>query len=170
MQAVGPSNTFWKGALCAMVEIKMMRPGEEEIVSALVTLTFQHEVAPLYTEEGVNEFLSYVTPDSLKSRLARNHVVLVAFQEEVIIGMIELRNYCHVSLLFVDPRYQHKGVGHRLVTEAFKLIQTHNNEVCEVTVNSSPNAVEAYKRFGFQVTNELQVKNGIGFVPMTLFL
>lgn len=151
-----------------MVKIQIMRPGEERDVSDLVTSTFQHNVAPLYPQEGLQEFLSYANPDALKTRLARNHVVYVASQDETIVGMIELRDYCHVSLLFVDPMHQRKGVGLLLVNEALRLIETHNPEVREVTVNSSPNAVEAYKHFGFQVTGELQVKNGIGFVPMTL--
>jgi ribosomal protein S18 acetylase RimI-like enzyme len=153
-----------------MIKIEFMRPGEERAVSDLVTSTFQHDVAPLYAQEGIHEFLSYADPGALRTRLSRNHVVLVASQDKSIVGMIELRDYCHVSMLFVDPMHQRQGVGLLLVNEALRLIKEHNPEVGEVTVNSSPNAVEAYKRFGFQITGELQVKNGIGFVPMTLSL
>jgi ribosomal protein S18 acetylase RimI-like enzyme len=153
-----------------MIEIKIMSPGDERVVSELVISTFQHDVAPHYAQEGISEFLSYANPDSLKTRLARNHVVLVASQNGSIVGMIELRDYCHVSLLFVDPMHQREGIGQLLLNEALKLIKTHDPEMSEVTVNSSPNAVEAYRRFGFQATGELQVKNGIGFVPMTLLL
>jgi len=156
--------------VCAMVEIKIMRPGDERVVADLVRSTFQHNVAPLYAQEGINEFLAYAHPDSLKDRLARNHMVLVASQDEAIVGMIELRDYCHVSMLFVDPMYQRKGIGRLLLNESLRLIKTYNPKGREVTVNSSPNAVEAYKLFGFQVTGGLQVKNGIGFVPMTLLL
>jgi ribosomal protein S18 acetylase RimI-like enzyme len=151
-----------------MIDIKMMSPGEERAVSDLVHSTFQHDVAPLYSREGIDEFLSYAHPDALKSRLARNHIVLVASQDNSMVGMIELRDYGHVSMLFVDPLHQRQGIGQRLLQEALQLIKTHHAGVREVTVNSSPNAVEAYKRFGFQATGPLQVKNGIGFVPMTL--
>jgi ribosomal protein S18 acetylase RimI-like enzyme len=153
-----------------MVKIMIMRPGEERVVSDLVASTFRHDVAPLYSPEGIREFLSYANPDALATRLAQNHVVLVASQDESIVGMIEIRDYCHVSLLFVEPMYQRKGIGLLLMNEALGLIKTHNPEVREVTVNSSPNAVVAYQHFGFQVTGELQVKNGIGFVPMALQL
>jgi ribosomal protein S18 acetylase RimI-like enzyme len=124
-----------------MIKIEIMRPGGERVVSALVTSTFQHDVAPLYAQEGIHEFLSYANPGALRTRLSRNHEVLVASQDESIVGMIELRDYCHVSMLFVDPIYQRKGVGRLLVNEALRLIKEHNPEVCEVTVNSSPNAV-----------------------------
>ena len=153
-----------------MIKIKIMRPGEERVVSDLVTSTFQHDVAPLYSQEGIGEFLSYANPAALATRQARNHVVFVASQDESIVGMIEVRDYCHVSMLFIEPMHHRKGVGLLLMNEALKLIKTHNPEAGEVTINSSPNAVEAYKHFGFQVTGELQVRNGIGFVPMALSL
>lgn len=82
----------------------------------------------------------------------------------------KLRDYCHVSLLFVDPIHQRNGIGLMLVNAALRLIKIHAPEVREVTVNSSPNAVDAYKRFGFRVTGDLQFKNGIAFVPMTFSL
>jgi ribosomal protein S18 acetylase RimI-like enzyme len=153
-----------------MVKIKLMRPGEEMVTSDLAVSTFQRYVAPLYTEEGIREFLSYANPSALQSRQASNHVVLVAFQGVSIVGMLELRDYCHVSMLFVDHLHQRKGIGRMLVNKALRLIQINSPEVREVTVSSAPNVVEAYIHFGFQVTGELQVKNGIAFVPMTLAL
>jgi len=153
-----------------MVKIKLLRPGEEMVISELVISTFQRYVAPLYTEEGIREFLSYANPSALQSRQARNHVVLVAFQGESIVGMLELRDYGHVSMLFVDPLHQRKGIGRMLVNEALRLIQINSPDVREVTVNSAPNVVDVYIHFGFQATGELQVKNGIAFVPMTLAL
>lgn len=150
------------------IEIRRIEPGEETLISGLVTATFQHDVAPLYSREGIREFLTYANPDALRDRQARNHTVLVAFHNQTIVGVLELREACHVSLLFVAVEYQRQGVGRRLVMEALQLIRSGFPEIQEVTVNSSPNAVGAYLRFGFQATGELQVKHGIGFVPMRL--
>jgi GNAT superfamily N-acetyltransferase len=150
------------------VKIRLMRPGEEISVSELIVRTFQRDVAPLYGEQGIREFLSYVTPEAILSRQARKHVMLVATQGEELVGALELREYSHVSLLFVEATRQRKGIGRHLMDEAIQLCKTHHSGIHEITVNASPNAVEAYKRFGFHATGELQVKNGIGFVPMTL--
>ncbi len=150
------------------VTIKHMVPGEEAVVSNLVTSTFQRNVAPLYGQEGIHEFLSYANPNALHDRQAKNHVVLVASHNRSIVGVLELRDHCHISLLFVEGFHQRQGIGRRLVNEALRMIRVHHPEMREVSVNSSPNAVDAYKRFGFQVTGQLQVKNGIGFVPMIL--
>ena len=147
-----------------------MKPDEKTEVSNLVIGTFQRDVAPLYAQEGIRAFLSYANPGELLDRQSRNHIILVACHDSQIIGALELRDYCHVSLLFVAVKHQRKGVGRSLLDEALQSIRTHHPEVGEVTVNSSPNAVAAYKRFGFHVTGEYQVKNGIGFVPMSLAL
>jgi GNAT superfamily N-acetyltransferase len=151
-----------------VVEIRLMFPGEETSVSDLIITTFQRDVASLYVEQGIREFLSYVTPEAILRRQARKHVMLVAVQGAELVGALELREYSHVSLLFVAATRQRKGIGRRLMEEALQLCKTYRPGCREITVNSSPNAVGAYKRFGFHTTGELQVKNGIGFVPMVL--
>ncbi len=154
--------------MSAIVQIKPMCAGEEIAVSDLVASTFQQDVAPFYAQEGIREFLSYADPGALQDRQARNHVVLVASQNESVVGVLELRDYCHISLLFVALKHQRQGVGRLLVDQALRLIRAHQPETRAVTVHSSPNAVEAYKRFGFQATGEYRFKNGIGFTPMSL--
>ena len=150
------------------VKIRLMHPGEETSVSDLIVRTFQQDVAPLYEKQGIREFLSYVTPEAMLRRQARKHVMLVAIQDAGLVGTLELREYKHVSLLFVEVTKQRKGIGRKLMEEALQLCKTHHPGIREITVNASPNAVEAYKRFRFHATGELQVKNGIGFVPMIL--
>lgn len=152
------------------VKIRSMYPGEETSVSDLIVRTFQRDIAPHYVEEGIREFLSYVTPEAILSRQAQNHVALVAIQDAQLVGMLELREYSHVSLLFVEATRQRKGIGRHLMEEALRLCKIHHPGLSEITVNSSPNSVEAYKRFGFYATGKLQVKNGIAFVPMALSL
>jgi hypothetical protein len=40
--------------MSATIKIRLMDPGEETVVSNLVTSTFQRDVAPLYAQVGVN--------------------------------------------------------------------------------------------------------------------
>ena len=152
------------------VAVRPILPGEEQAVSALVAATFRHDVAPLYAQEGVDEFLRYASPDKIRERQHRGHFALVAIQEGAVVGAIEVRGYGHVSLLFVDPRRQREGIGRSLLAEAMRLCEAQATCPAELTVNSSPNAVEAYRRFGFRPTADLQAKNGIKFVPMALAL
>jgi GNAT superfamily N-acetyltransferase len=147
-----------------------MAPGEHLAVGQLVERVFRHDVAPLYADEGVREFLTYATADKILDRSGRDHQVLVAMTDDALIGIIEIRHCDHISLFFIDPSYQRGGVGRKLLACALACCREHRPDVEQVTVNSSPNAVEAYLRFGFRATGPLQAKNGIGFVPMTLEL
>jgi GNAT superfamily N-acetyltransferase len=147
-----------------------MAPGEHVAVSRLVEQVFGHDVAHLYAEEGVREFLAYATADKIVDRSARDHHVLVAVAGDTLISMIEIRHADHVSMFYVDPAYQRQGVGRKLLACGLAFCREQRPDLHTVTVNSSPNAVDAYQRFGFRATGPLQVKNGIGFVPMVLDL
>ena len=66
-------------------------------------------------------------------------------------------------MLFVLPAHQRAGVGRALLD-----ILRRENPDSEFTVNSSPNAVSAYQRFGFEATGPETATSGIRFVPMRL--
>jgi len=152
------------------VTIRLMRPGEERTVSDLVVRVFTHDVGPLYAPEGIAEFVGYASSVAISERQLHGHDVLVATEENRIVGALELRDRAHVSLLFVDATDQRKGLGRLLVGEALMMCRARHPAVAEVTANSSPNAVDAYMRYGFHAKGEAQVKNGITSIPMALSL
>jgi GNAT superfamily N-acetyltransferase len=150
--------------------IRPVRPDEYEKASALVLDTFDHDVAPLYVSSGIDVFHAYAAPEAMMSRTGSGHVLLVAEMDAALVGVAEVRDYNHLSLLFVTPRVQNNGVGRKLLTEIIRLIRSRHPSQTTITVNSSPNAVEAYKRMGFQTASAPQRKDGIDFVPLMLQL
>jgi len=52
-----------------------MEPGDEERVCRLVRQVFNGFVAPLYKQEGVEEFLRYADPDLMAKRAQNNHLL-----------------------------------------------------------------------------------------------
>jgi len=132
----------------------------------LVWQTFQEFEAPDYSAEGVKEFHDFIASDSIKNLLSKSELFIWgAFDHEKIIGVIASRPPCHITLLFVDKNYHRKGVArtlHNTIIDHYKMKSEH----LEMTVNSSPYAVEAYRRLGFTETNTEQVVNGIRFIPM----
>jgi len=150
------------------VEYRFMKPGEENDAGALVRGVFRTFVAPQYSREGVDEFLRYVEPEAMATRAEANHFVLVAEVDGKIMGAIEVRNCSHISLLFVEGQFQRQGVARELLRRALEICADNQPEVREFTVNSSPNAIGAYERLGFQSLGPEQTVNGIRFVPMSL--
>lgn len=139
-----------------------------EEIHHILSRVFGEHVAPGYQQEGIQEFLTYIEPAALDARLNKNHFMLLCCHNNTIVGVIEIRNNDHVSLLFVDTAYHRKGIARRLLNMVLDICRKNNPELKEVTVHSSPNAVPIYERLGFQATKEEQLKNGIRFIPMKL--
>jgi ribosomal protein S18 acetylase RimI-like enzyme len=157
------------------VQYRFMEPSEETGVCNLVIRVFNEFIAHQYSHEGVREFLKYVQPELLLRRSQKNHFVLLATIQGKIVGMIEIRHNRHVSLLFVDKRFQQRGIGRELLRRSLKICKLEislkrSPELQGVSVNSSPNSIQIYERIGFCRKGSEQVKNGIRFTQMVLEL
>jgi GNAT superfamily N-acetyltransferase len=157
------------------VQYRFMEPSEETGVSDLVIRVFKEFIAHQYSQEGVHEFLKYVQPELFLRRSQKNHFVLLATIQDKIVGMIEIRNNRHLSLFFVDKRFQQRGIARELLRRSLKICKLEislkrSPELQEVSVNSSPNAIQIYERMGFRQKGYEQVNNGIRFTQMVLEL
>ena len=132
----------------------------------LVWGVFLEFEAPEYSDEGIREFKNFITPQAVESRIANAELfVWGCFDGNKIVGVIATRPPCHISLLFVDKAYHRKGIAKAL----YQTVMGHyrdNSDYTEMTVNSSPYALEAYRRLGFLDTDSEQTVNGLRFIPM----
>jgi GNAT superfamily N-acetyltransferase len=153
-------------------QINIREPGSDEIEIALrlVSSVFDEFVAPLFSEEGINQFRSFIELSSLEARLQENGFMLVAEMDREIVGVIAMRDWNHIFLLFVDGKKQRKGIAKMLLDQALQRCKAEGYPPERVTVNSSPNAVEAYRRMGFVQTAEEEIRQGVRAVPMAMEL
>lgn len=151
-----------------VIKICEMMHGEETVVSEIVAKVFQKYIAPGYSNRGIEEFNNYLQPDFIERRYRNQNLFYLAKDEERVIGMIELKDRNHISLLFVDDEYHKKGIAKQLFQCVLERIKHDGNVVDEITVNSSPYAVDIYEKMGFYKIEEEQEKNGIRFIPMKL--
>ncbi len=142
---------------------RQIEPSETASVAALARKVFDEFVAPHYQSDGVLEFHRYASDDALSQRHESDHVTLIAEHSGELVGMLHLRKPSHVAMLFVRSSFQHKGIGRGLLAAAGALVSDAD---CEFTVNSSPNAVSAYKHLGFHAIGAEQCVRGIRFIPM----
>lgn len=146
--------------------LRYMETGEEEKVSALIKNVFAEYIAPDYPIEGQIEFSKYIVPEAIRERVGEQHFILVAEYDHTIIGVIEVRDYYHVSLFFVDSHFMGKGIGKELYRQSLEICKRMKSEITKIEVNSSPYAVPIYEKLGFKSIGKAQTKNGIIFVPM----
>lgn len=138
-----------------------MHVDDIEAVCALILKSFSQFVAPTLNDEGIETFRAGISKNEILKRANAGSIFLVCKTNAAIVGVVELRNKNHLNLLFVDPGAQRKGIGKLLFHFLSKKIFEK-----EITVNSSLNAIEAYRQFGF-IENGLESEvRGIRYMPM----
>lgn len=156
-----------------MVSFREMRAGDADAVVELVTRTFSKFIAPGYSAEGVQHFLSGMNPERLLQLAQEGDLFLVAEAEGEIVGVISIKildRRNHIRLLFVDAEHHLRGIARQLLRKALEIRRGCDPAISEITVNSSPYAVSIYEKLGFQKLGPEQIKNGMRFTPMVLKL
>jgi GNAT superfamily N-acetyltransferase len=152
------------------IVFREIRSGEEESVYEIVIDCFNQFIAPGYSCEGIREFENYVKAGFLRERLKNRSYSFIALDKDEIVGVIEVRNISHISLLFVKQEYQNMGIAKKLVGLSLNKSKKVDHSINVIEVNSSPYAVKIYEHMGFIQVDVEQVVNGIRFVPMNLTL
>ena len=135
------------------------RLSREEIPAALelcwrVFLEFE---APVYSEEGIAAFRASLDDQERIRRLR----FYGAFHEDVLVGVLCMREPQHIGGFFVDTHYHRRGIGKKLFAA-----MRQDYEKQAFTVNASPYAVEVYRHLGFVPTDEEKTVDGLRFTPM----
>lgn len=149
------------------IEFKKMKREEIVQVSTLIENLFNEFIGIDYSQAGRATFLEYISANKLEERfLKENHFFLTAQDNGKIIGIIEVRDYNHISLLFVNKKYHNKGIARTLFQKAIDLCLQSISGPEEIEVNSSIYAEKIYQSLGFVKTQEKQQKDGIIYIPM----
>ncbi len=149
---------------------RFLQPGDEAALHTLLVTVFYEFVAQDFLPRGIEEFLSYIETDTLLKRVQGESFVMVALDGDVLVGMIEMRQYNHVALLFVNRPYQRRGIARNLLYESIVLCRLNIPTLAQITVNATPYARPIYQQFGFVQREPEQVQNGVRFIPMVLML
>jgi GNAT superfamily N-acetyltransferase len=131
---------------------------------ALVKRVFDEYCACDCDAFGLKVFHDFIDVNSFRDRNLQNSITFIAKSGGTSVGMIELRDYNHVCLLFVDKPYHAMGIAGKLFTTACKLA-LEKGSAC-IDVNASLYSVPVYEKLGFHRTDEIKEVNGIRFVPM----
>lgn len=150
---------------------KPIEKGQEQLVSDMVWEVFMEFEAPDYSEEGLKTFRAFIAPQRLQNEIENNGFkIFCCFDGDIPVGAIALNKASHVSLLFVKSSYHKRGIARKLMELAIEEIVKERSGASELTVNSSPYAVEIYKRLGFAPTDKMQEMGGLIFMPMKKYI
>lgn len=139
------------------MEIRKVEIEEIDTVVDLVNRVFFTNVAIEETEEGIETFEQSNTREFYMNA---NIITYVAIEDEKVVGMVSIRDENHISFLFVEPRYHHRGIASALMKRVFMITSQ------SLTVHSSLYAYKFYLAMGFHSTNIIQEEDGITYIPM----
>lgn len=138
--------------------------------SDLIKSLFDEFIAEDYSAEGIENFYKRISSQSILERVKSGSFINVFKSCNEIIGYIELSGINHIYLLFVKKDCQKRGIARQLIDSAIIHIQNTNSFVTDITVNSTFNSLDFYKKIGFKKMADFQYKSGITTFPMRLVI
>ena len=112
----------------------------------------------------VQAFEQYSHQDYLKHMMEENYLVMWgAYDQGTIVGMSAMQTEGHITMLYVHPMYQRRGIGKKLLEEMRKYAKSVYN-LSIVTVNAMPVWTENY--FARRKFSRMNVMPNNDFVSM----
>jgi N-acetylglutamate synthase-like GNAT family acetyltransferase len=126
--------------------------------SRLICQTIREIEGRYYSPEIIAIWLEHNSPSNLKKEADRTEFVVYE-EAGMIIGVGAIEE-THLKTIYVLPAYQGKGIG-RLILKNLEQI-AKDNGVKHLELNSTVNALNFYKRMGYQEQGFITIeKNGI---------
>jgi GNAT superfamily N-acetyltransferase len=147
------------------VKVRKIEDKDIDAVSEICMASFSKSVVGTLSEDGALSFSKIAASEAFLSRMREDNVILVAESDEVIKGVIELKEGRHLAMLFIEPEHQSKGIGRKLLLAALG----HARE-STVTVSASLSSVPAYRKFGFKCKGGIGESAGLVYQPMEIEL
>ncbi|NMS90537.1 GNAT family N-acetyltransferase [Clostridioides difficile] len=142
---------------------------EQDIRNALNLIwnVFEEFESPDYCDEGINSFHEFIEYNSIIEKVKEKTLFFWGcFDYETLIGVLSIRELNHICMLFVDKNYHKCGIARKLMSTGIEYCTNNKTTLTEITVNSSPYAVEVYHKLGFKDIDVEQTVDGIRFTPM----
>lgn len=147
-----------------MFKIERAKINDIEEISDLVKRIYLKYNSKIDSEKGINNILTFMSKENMRLRFYIEGALMLVARDEnnKIVGAIELKNFEHISLFFVDDKYFKFGIGKKLFEEVKNILKLE-----KYSVNASDYALEFYKKLGFvQITDSIKIENGVHFYPM----
>ena len=147
-------------------EIRWARTEEWSPDMKMIWKTFMKFEGQDYTQEGIRNFFEFITDDDLYHAFLRGeYQMMVALDGEKVVGAGSIRSCNHLSLLFVDEEYHHRGIGASLLEKLCFYLQDEAGERY-MSLKAAPYAVEFYRKQGFLDVAPEEEYSGIRVTPM----
>ncbi|MCM1569670.1 MAG: GNAT family N-acetyltransferase [Roseburia sp.] len=148
------------------IKIRWAKPEEWAPAMTMIWKTFLEFEGKEYTQEGIRNFFDFITDDKLyQSFLRGTYQMVVAVDKERVVGVATVRNGHHLSLLFVDEEYHHRGIGSAMLTLFCRYLKEEAGERL-MSLKAAPSALGFYQKLGFRLLGPEEDYEGIRVFSM----
>lgn len=152
------------------MEIRMLQQPELLPALHLVWEVYAETIAPNSSPEGVASFQKFIKYDYISQVWQRGELIFFgAYEEGTLCGILAIRPDGHIALFFVKKERQGQGIGHMLFDHAYHYCAQYLH-ADRMTVNAEPDAVERYIHMGMRPVSGEQVREGMRYVPMEMYV
>lgn len=149
------------------MKIRLASTSDAVEISELASRLSKKFIVGDCSKDGALRLLNSMRPESIVSYMEEGYRYHVGEINGKITGIVATKNNSHLYHLFVSKPEQGKGCSSKLWLVAKDACIAAGNKG-EFTVNSSPNALEVYRAWGFIPTQGRRETNGIVDIPMKL--
>ena len=149
-------------------QIKSFKKGDEETIHKLVKTVYDEFVKHENTKEGNQLFYDWIAPENIAGRQKYQNNLWLAWSNDKLAGIIEIRDNKNITLLFVDRQFQGHGIASALFQTMLSECIKRETAINKFFVHASLCSVPVYKNLGFSVIHKTQKENGIYYVPMEM--
>ena len=139
---------------------------DADAIAAFVSALASQHIASSLGDGGLEKLLSSMDAKSTHQRIADGWPHTCAFDNGGLAGVVVVKPPTHLYHLFVRTDLHRTGIGKKLFIIADEWsFSTSGGHLA--TVNSSLNAINVYKRLGFDIDGPVVETKGVKHQPMT---
>jgi diamine N-acetyltransferase len=162
--------------MTSLVLIRRLKGDEAERLAELARAIWQRHYPAIISPEQIDYMLAQrYTPTLIRSQLANpDQGWWVAEQDETLIGFghaVLMEDQCKLDKLYIHPDHQHHGLGAALLEQAREWAHKAGKTRLTLQVNRHNSlALNAYRKYGFAITEARVFDIGGGFVMDDYFM
>ncbi len=135
-------------------------------IAEIIIFTKRDTYRPIFRNDNVsfnemqvvNEYNRLLQPNELKD--------LFVYDDGIIKGMVKIEigeKNIQISEFFVDPFFQKNGIGSFIINSIIQIGEKTHKPISLWVLDKNIKAIDFYKKFGFEYTNEKQEFDNSGF-------
>ena len=154
-----------------MTAFKKVQQNDIPKLAALASKIWHEYWTEILTESQIEYMLeNFQSVNAIEKQLAEEHYNYYFISDENnenigYFGISNKENYMFLSKLYLSEEYRRKGIGKAAFEKIKQLTAKENMSTIRLTVNKyNTNTINAYKKWGFIITDAVITDIGSGFV------